>query len=176
MHTQMNSFRSILLIIVCGLVSSCASTGGTAKFLPPGGSVVEIRQELTVNSGSRLFIQNGRAMKRAGVAVVTPYCYFSLDLIGDETRKPLTLKPDTFRVTKSYQRRDYVSSEFMQYAGRAGSDRTLSTIMELSSGIQQEVTRLVCSRWGMMGEVGWLTIAEMKSTLGGLVEIVLADN
>lgn len=173
MQIQVKIFRTVLIIAIAGLVTSCAGTSRTAVFIPPAGSLVELNEEISVGPRSRIFIQNGRVMERSGVSVVSTYCHFSLDPPG--TGPDHTLRPDSFQVAKSYQRRDYASSENLQYAGRAGSDRTLSTIMELTSGNQPEVTRLTCSRWGMISEDGWPTIKEMQTALGNMVRIVLSE-
>lgn len=122
----------------------------------------------------KLYIQDGRVRERAGVVVVEPYCHFTIDRIAADGGGNINLKPDTFEVTKAYRVRDLASSESIQYAGRAGSDRTLSTVMELAGGSQLEVIRLTCSRWGMISDDGWPTLNEMRDTLAPLVEIELA--
>lgn len=169
----MKLFRTALVFAIACLLVSCAGTNRSAVFIPPAGSLVELNEEINAGSLSRIFIQNGKVMERSGVSVVSTYCHFSLDLPG--TKADHTVRSDTFEVARAYQRRDYVSSENLQYAGRAGSDRTLSTILELTSGIQPEVTSLTCSRWGMMSEQGWPTITEMQDALGSLVRIVIAE-
>ena len=113
-------------------------------------------------------------MERASVVVVEPYCLFTIDRVAADEGGNINLKPDTFTVAKAYRIRDLASSENIQYAGRAGSDRTLSTIMELSGGSQSEVTRLTCSRWGMISDDGWPTLNEMQDTLAPLVEVEIA--
>ena len=172
----MITFRSIFIITFSSVVlASCAGTGRSAVFIPPDGALVELNREATVPRGGRVFIQYGRVVERGRVNVISPYCHFTVDRLGQDSFEPSTLNPDTFTITRTYRRRSYVSSEGVQFAGRAGVDHTLSTIMELASDQQPEVTRLTCSRWGMISDDGWLTMAEMKSTLSGLVDIVLSE-
>lgn len=171
----MITFRSIFIILFSSVViASCAGTGRSAVFIPPDGTLVELNREVTVPRGGRVFIQYGRVVERGRVDVISPYCHFTVDRLGQDSLQPSTLNPDTFTITRSHQGRSYASSEGVQFSGRAGVDHTLSTVMELTSDRQPEVKRLTCSRWGMISDDGWLTIAEMKSTLSGLVDIVLS--
>jgi hypothetical protein len=156
------------------LLAGCASTATSPHSFPPPGSLVKLQQEVSVSGKKKLYIQDGRVRERAGVVVVEPYCHFTIDRVAADGDGNINLKPDTFEVTKAYRIRDLASSENIQYAGRAGSDRTLSTVIELTGGSQPEVTRLTCSRWGMISDDGWPTLNEMRDTLAPLVEIELA--
>lgn len=166
----MSIFRVLPTIIVCALLAGCATTGDP-MFTPPAGSLVKLEKEVTARSGKRIYIQNGTALDKREVDVLRPYCQFVLDELGEN----ISIAPDTFTVTKAYLQRRYALPGGVQYAGRAGSDATLSTVMTLSSGNQPQVTQLICSQWGELNVVGWVTIDEMKATLDGLVEIVLAQ-
>lgn len=172
----MFNLRSYITVVICAFVlTGCAATGGGVIFTPPAGSLVKLSQEVTARSGNRIFIQGGQVLERRDVTVADPHCQFSLDRSSTETRDAITIKPDTFTITEAYRQRDYALAEGIQYAGRAGSDRMLSTVMKLSSDSQPKVNQLVCSRWGMISNDGWLTISEMQTTLSGLVEIILAQ-
>jgi hypothetical protein len=171
-------FRGPLLAMLffSFLLAGCASTATSPHSFPPPDSLIKLQQEVSVSGKKKLYIQDGRVRERAGVVVVEPYCHFTIDRVaadGDGDGN-INLKPDTFEVTKAYRVRDLASSENIQYAGRAGSDRTLSTVIELIGGSQPEVTRLTCSRWGMISDDGWPTLNQMRDTLAPLVEIELA--
>jgi hypothetical protein len=172
----MITFRSIFIITFgSAVLASCAGTGSNAVFIPPDGTLAELNREVTVPRGGRVFIQYGQVVERGRVNVISPYCHFTVDRPGQDSFQPSTLDPDTFTITRTHQGRSYALSEDVQFAGRAGVDHTLSTVMELTSDQQPEVKRLTCSRWGMISDDGWLTIAEMTSTLSGLVDIVLSE-
>ena len=162
-------------LLFTSALAGCASMGGKPIYTLPEGSSIKLNQEITARSGKRVFMQDGQALSRSDVTITNPYCLFSLDYVNQDTRDVVSIKPDTFTVTKAYRQRDYVLADGVQYAGRAGSDRTLSTVMEISSENQPEVTQLICSRWGMISDDGWVTITEMQTTLSGLVEIVSAE-
>lgn len=170
----MSSFRKYLAVLSCASVlAGCAATKDTALYTLPAGSQIKVNQELSTSGGNRLIIQGGKVLERRDVNVVTPYCQFSLRRSGEETREPLVIKPGVFSATKSYRQQDWSWAEGLQFAG--DTDRSMSTIVELSSDDQPEVTSLVCSRWGSFYVGGWVTIAEMRTTLNPLVELLLTE-
>lgn len=171
----LSAFKPLFVTVAAGLLlAGCATSATKPHAFPPPGSMVKLQQEVSASGMKKLYIQDGRVRERAGVVVVEPYCHFAIDRVAANGDGTIKLKPDTFEVTKAYRVRDLASSENIQYAGRAGSDRTLSTVMELTGGSQPEVTRLTCSRWGMISDDGWPTLNEMRDTLAPLVEIELA--
>lgn len=164
--------RLLTVAALAGLIlTGCASTGGNPAWLPPPGSKVELLQEIPAGDKTKVYIQNGRVSGRSGVSVNTPYCFLTLDRVAPQPNDSFIVQPGVFEVVKSYRKRDMVSAEPVQYAGRAGSDRTMATIMELVPAAQPEVKSLTCARWGMMQEDGWPSIDEMKATLRPLIEI-----
>jgi hypothetical protein len=170
----MNYFHPIAVIISLVALVGCAATGSNPVWLPPPGSVVKLQQDIAVEGRSRIYIQNGRVLDRASVSVQSPYCYLAVDRLTPSDADDFTVRPDTFEVVKSYRSRSMASVGSTQYAGRAGSDQTLSTVMELTARAQPEVRRLVCARWGMVNEDGWPTVDEMRATLGPIIEFEFA--
>ena len=156
------------------LLTGCAPTGGSPTFLPPAGTEVQVNQELNARSGARLHVQNGEVLERRDVDVLYPYCVFRVT----RSSTPLVIQRGTFTVTTSYRRLDYAWAEGLLLASdtlllTSGSNRSMDTIMELSSDTQPEVSVLVCQRWGDRRLDGFLTIPEMQGTLGGLVTMTL---
>lgn len=163
--------RTYLATVLCmSLLAGCASTG---LYTLPIDSQIKVKQELRANGGRRLFIQDGQVLQRENVKVVTPYCWFSVRHSNEETLKPIVIRPGIFTITKSYRQQDWSWAEELQFAG--DTDRSMTTTMELSSDTQYEVTSLACSRWGSIYVGGWVTTAEMRTTLNGLVEFVVAE-
>ncbi len=165
------------VVIYVYILSGCATTGGVPIFTPPAGSLLKLKQEVKVRGNKRIYIQGGQVLERRDVTVINPHCRFVIDRSAEEAGDAISIKPDTFTITEAYRQRDYAFAQEVQYAGRAGSARLLSTVMKLSSADQPEVTQLFCSRWGMLSEAGggWLTITEMRATLKGVAEIELAE-
>lgn len=170
----MLNIRTFVTILSCTLVlAGCAITGSTALYTLPVGSQITVKQKLRAHDGKRLIIQDGLVLQRKDVNIVRPYCQFSLRRSSEETREPILIEPGVFTVTDSYRRQDWSWAEGLQFAG--DTDRDMSSIMELSSVNHPEVTRLVCTRWGSVYVGGWVTIADMRATLGDLVEFVIAE-
>lgn len=170
----MNILRKYALgISACLVLTGCAGTQSNPTWLLPPGSEVVLQQDIDAESRSRVYIQNGRVLERAGVSVTSPYCFFTLDRVAPQPGDSFTIRAGTFEIVKSHRQRQMVAAEGIQYAGRAGSDRTMSTVMALDAD-QPEVKTLTCARWGMMMDDGWPRIDEMKSTLSPLVDIVVA--
>lgn len=161
-------FTGVCLLLLGG----CASIGGNPTFLPPVGSKVMVNQELGARSGTRLFVQDGQVVERRDVGVVRPYCQFVLFRSREEMGGPITIQPDTFTVTRSFRQKDYAWADGQQLA-EFRSNASMTTIMELSSELQPEVSQLLCLRWGSVRFDSWVTIDEMRVTLKPIVEIEL---
>lgn len=163
----------IYFFFAIALLTGCATTG-SPTFLPPAGTEIRVTQELSVRGGSRLHIQNGEVLARRDIGVLNPYCVFRMSRTGEEQNTPLVIEPGVFTVTRSFQELDFAWAEGLQFASRI-SNRSMTTIMELSSDTQPEVRQLNCIRWGDRRLDGYVTIPEMQATLGGLVSMTLAD-
>jgi hypothetical protein len=136
------------------------------------GTKIEVTTELVGGGGARLFIQHGEIRRRRDVAVHEPYCLFVSNRPRSAFSEPLVVAAGVFTVTSSFRRLDYTSAEGTELAD-LDSNRDLSTIMQLSSDTQPEIDRLTCSRWGSRILDRFLTIADMRGALGGLVNINL---
>ena len=192
-------FSCVVTIVVALVLHGCASTAGSPAFRLPPGSKVQVLQELSASSGSRLSIQYGRVMPRNKVTAVDPHCQFYLYRSKEEMRDPIVIRPGTYIVKRTLQRPDYVWNEGLKFA-RAGGEsehlmaaqrfdftwndslqvaqaggqsRHLVTTMELSSGPQPEVRELRCGIWGMMRIDGYLSLNQMQAALGGLVKFII---
>ena len=169
--------RCIVAMIVAFTVSGCVSLKGSPTFMLPAGSKVQVIQELSAVSGTRVSIQYGRVMPRKQITRVDPHCQFYLYRSQEEMRDPVVIKPGTFAVKRTFQRRDYAWAEgakFAFFTGEGDPTRQPTTIMELSSDQQPEVSDLRCAIWGTISVEGYLTIDQMQATLGNLVKLAPA--
>ena len=110
------------------------------------------------------------------LTVQEPYCQFYVLRSQDELRKPLTIVPDTFTIKHVFRRRDLTAVEGVQLAFEGIlyhhylSQYTMSTYMEISSGDQPDVIRLICSRWSDPYYWYHVSIEEVIETLGGIAQ------
>ena len=129
-------------MIVTLVFSGCVSTSGIPTFMLPVGSKIQVIQELSAVGGTRVSIQYGRVMPRKLITFVDPHCQFYLYRSREEMRDPVVIKPSTFTVKRTFQRRDYTWAERLQFAffvgGEGDPTRHPTTIMELSSDQQTE--------------------------------------
>ena len=168
----MKGSRTVLALAALLAATSCASTAGSPTLIPPPGSRIEVTQELRAGGGARLLMQYGEIKARRDVAIMEPYCLFVSTRPRSEFGQPLVIGPGTFTVERSYRRLDFTWAAGMEIA-ELDSSRDMSTIMELSSDTQPGIDRMTCTRWGSRWQDGFLTIAEMRGALGGLVSIRL---
>ena len=157
-------------------VNGCVSIGGAPTFMLPAGSKVQVTQDLSAVGGTRVSIQYGRVMPRKEITLVDPHCQFYLYRSREEMRDPVVIKPGTFTVTRTFQRRDYTwanGAQFAFFTGDGDPTRHPTTIMELSSGQQPKVRDLRCAIWGTTYVEGYLTIEQMQTTLGDLVKLIV---
>ena len=168
--------RCVVAMIVTLVFSGCVSTSGTPTFMLPVGSKIQVTQELSAVGGTRVSIQYGRVMPRKQITFVDPHCQFYLYRSQEKMREPVVIKPGTFTVKRTFQRRDYAWAEGLQFAfftGDGDPTRHPTTIIELSSDQQPEVKDLRCAIWGTTYIEGYLTIEQMQAALGNLVNLIV---
>ena len=167
--------RCAVAVVVTLVLSGCVSTSGAPTFMLPVGSKVQVIQELSAVSGTRVSIQYGRVMPRKQITLVDPHCQFYLYRSQVEMRDPVVIRPGAFTVKRTFQRREYAWAEGLQLAfftGDGDPTRHPTTVMELSSDQQPEVKDLRCAVWGTTYIEGYLTIDQMQATLGDLVKLI----
>ena len=186
-------FGSVLGILpATALAFSNSTTFFTSKVEVPKGSSVQINQPLTIKSGnSKVYMQRGQAMSRIE-HTYEPYCYFATKRPKSEMETTATLRPAIFTVTKEYRLRDqtaslpYLSagltnigidtgSSFWLAGANAGGPLNLNYYMKLSNDSQSPVTALVCGIYAQPDERGIPTLGEMKTAVGPLATISVAD-
>ena len=172
--------RTIRTCLVTGLLMlvliGCSSTAyySSPYMTPLIGATIRLNQELSARAGARIYVQYGRVMSWSKLTIQEPYCQFYVLRTSEELRQPLNIEPDAFRIKQVFRRKDLTAVKGVQLAFRGIrhqqdlSPRTMSTYMELSSMLQPNVTRLICSRWA--DPVFWehVSIEEIIETLGEL--------
>ena len=148
---------------------------------PRVGTMIELKQELSVRGGQRIYLQYGFQKRFADVDKQEPYCQFYVLRTADELRQPVTIEPDTFIVHEVFRRKDSVAVEGVQVAmgekeiDHGSSQRTMSTYLELTSDRQPNVTRLICSRWADPAKRYHVSVDEIVSSLGDVAQLVPPD-
>ena len=172
------SFCGLVLLTACQTVNRTDPNDSAASVIPAGSSII-LNQPLTFDIGfSRSYIQHGKALHFKDVRTRYPYCYF----YRYEPRKALqavrTVPLGQFKVIHSYQTMEVASTSFMQKASMDDgyAEVYLSSIMELESPSQPEINKLICSVFGEQNQWNYVSVNQIKKTLGGVAEIILSTD
>lgn len=158
---------SVVAVLILG---GCASVGeDDAPYLLPVGSEVELTQTIDTKRGATINIQSGQVARRGELEIVFPYCLFQVWRSAEEIDDPLVIEQDTFVVKNVSRQLDYIAVMGVQFAAGSDANRSLSSVMELSSDKQPFVRRLVCVKWGNPTRDRYVSLHEMQTALGKLV-------
>lgn len=141
--------------------------------LPAAGTRIQLNEPLRVPAGTaRVFIQFGKVRPHRELNTYETYCKFFVPRSRTELAEPYQIEADEFTVTKAQRGRD----EFADASGafrkvRDGTTTTLVVRMKIRSERQPMVAEFICARFGSNNFYDYPTVAEMKSTLGGLVTL-----
>ena len=195
MTSKSGFLKSIAILLFVTPVTAMALTSSvtfyTSSTQVPEGSSVAINQPLTIDSGnSKVYMQRGQAMSRIK-HTYEPYCYFATKRPKAEMKITATLQPTDFTVIKEYRRRDQTASIPYEvatsisigvsigsgtwFARAEGGPQNLNYYMKLSNTSQSPVTALVCGIYAQPDERGIPTLDEMKTAVGALATISIAD-
>ena len=194
-----NKLLTLLAVLFLSACSLPPYKPMTIKALLPVGANLILTQPIEIPADrSYMYIQGGRVMPLKNYNTVNvryPYCTLHLQSI---TTTAFTIMPGQFKVTKVVEWEDYHDTnnrgQFMNASGFASGPaysqgavfkaRRMSieesaglptvmyaTIMTLSSAQQPEVKSLVCGYWEDLGVGEPLSLDDMKSALGDLIQI-----
>lgn len=146
------------------------------------GSMIELLQPLDFLPGySRTFIQSGQPQTYSEVDQRLPYCQFYRYEPPSAVQTLRSIQPDLFKVTASSQTMEIGTTGVsifasIGYSGRRDrDDYLLSSVMKLSSDLQPEIVELKCAVLDESDHWNFLSVNQIKATLGELVTITLPD-
>jgi hypothetical protein len=148
-------------------------------FSVPLRSTFTLHTEITIPpDNTSVYFQFAKVVPVSNIDFYKPHCKFELYSISEQARQ---VRPDTFVVTRIVDQREDVSVKWPRYAG-LGLARvdgpvhlTFSTTMYLDSGLQPDVFRMNCKRWDWPAIGEFLSINEMRQTLGDYFSLTLAE-
>ncbi len=190
--------RNTLILLISSLVAACGISLGyeptTIKERLPIGSRLSLLRALVIPvEHSYVYIVEGEVAPFKdynSVYIYKPYCMLRLQEPSSQARQ---VEADHFTVTKIIEWEDYhgglntlklASAELAGVrvhgvigGGIIGLDDAgpstimYATVMSLHSARQPEVKELVCGHWDTQGVVEPLTLHDMQSALGSLIQI-----
>ncbi len=153
-------------------------------FEVPVDSKLVLNRELVVPAQQRyLYLQNGKALNFQDVNPYFPYCALELHT---KKAQPQPIRPDTFAIHKVSQRHQFsLARADVQVAGRNtaqirdldGIDpwQVVATLLELYSETQRDVVLMACASWGLPQNMPYITVAEIRRSLGEIFSLHLAQ-
>jgi len=144
----------------------------------PVGSKLILNKEITIPADlARRYFQNGRAMQKKEVDIYHPHCSIVMNtLVGHERM----IKPTVFEIYKVVDEHDYVQRP-VHVASRIFGNVDGLTIIGyasfyfLSSPDEPDVRSLECAQWDDPVNVEYLSINEVKKSLGEYFSLQLND-
>lgn len=171
-------------LLVVALLTACDNSQvvrdeNSQFFSVSPGSTFTLNREITIQpDNTSVYLQNGKIEPVSNIDFYKPHCKFELYTISEESR---VVNPDTFVVTRIVDQIEDVSISWPTHAalGMAFADGpvhlTYLTTMYLESKIQPDVFRMNCKRWDWPATGEYLSINEMRQSLGDYFTLTLAD-
>ncbi|NOX44046.1 MAG: hypothetical protein GXP19_09985 [Gammaproteobacteria bacterium] len=171
--------KKIFVLALAMLLASCQSMYGTYGSSPfselPVNSTLTLNHKLVIPSGlAAAYIQDGRVILDSQVRVWQPNCKFEIRTIKDI---PQIIKPDRFNITRFNLDTNLVSSNVIQLVsvgmlsvdGGGATAEIYITEMFLYSEKQPDVLRLSCQYWEDPQDGNYLSLLQVKNTLGDII-------
>lgn len=167
------------LVFLAACQSLPATNPASPYYQIPAGSQLVLHQAVTIPAHTaHVFIQGGQLLAPRRLNPVNQY-YPNCKL---EVRQPAdraqTIAPDTFIVTRVSQNWYDAGLVFPLYASVGDDDgpsmQNYITTLFLHSERQPQVWRLDCQHWQYPAEAEFLTLAQIRQTLGNVMSVELA--
>ena len=172
---------AILVLIVIG---GCSYQGRYIQPTVPDGAIMQITVGFRdLPNGSKLYFQNGRHISRGELDRWLPYCELYVFNRDKQADYHTSVLPGQFDVAASRFNREIVNNanpqkfKSIQLASLLWRDDgppsyiLYSTTMNLFSNQQPDVKKLTCSQKASTYGEYHLTLAQIRETLGQLIEL-----
>ncbi len=179
-----NRFAGLVIGISLALFlqPAIASYQGPGLYRQAMGGTITLNQDIQVNQGVRIHIQNGRVEDFKEITKAEPYCYFYSTRGKDRLKDPFQVKQAKFVVSDVIRRREIVLSSPIQVASFGGSffngggvQYTMATKFLLGDTRQSDLDSLICSVWADPRDRSYVTYDEINETLGDVASMELAS-
>ena len=177
----------VILLAAVVLLSACQTTyegnENSPYYMVPVGSTLILHKDAVIPPMlAGIYFQAGQALPLSQVNQYYPHCKFEVLNIRDN---PRSIRADTFAIKKVVQETSHsVDAGQIRIAGLSmgigigmhdgASVQTYATRLNLRSEKQPEVYRLSCGLWAYPYDGKYLTINEIRKTLGDFFTLQLA--
>lgn len=169
----MKYFLIILVLITTMDLTACSYPVTKDKnsyfYSVPVGTTLTLNKEIIIPANlARRYFQNGESMNEKGIDIYYPHCNILMNTLAEYSR---TIKPTVFEIYRVIdeeehaQRPVYFASTNSSGVG-GPSIIAYSTYYYLRSKNKSDVRSLECLQWGDPYDVEYLSINEIKKSLG----------
>jgi hypothetical protein len=144
----------------------------------PVGSKLILNKEITIPANlARRFFQDGKPMKKNDIDIYYPYCSILMNTLVDYER---TIKPTVFEIYKVIddedysQRPVYLASNFLTSID-GPTIIGYASYYYLRSTEDSDVRTLECAQWNDPFNIEYLSINEVKKSLGDYFTLQIND-
>jgi hypothetical protein len=170
-----------LLLAACSQRYMVSDDLAYAYNLPPVGSTLVLKRAVEIPAGeARIFLQNGKPMKKSDFDRYKPSCSFEVRKLADQPRE---IDPDSFlvtqvqRLTEQVVQRSAPSTGFVKVDVEAGGGKPLVVHgyhLWLGSDRQPNVMRMTClGAFDDLNRAVPPSLEDVKKTLGDYAELML---
>lgn len=139
-------------------------------YLPATGTTLSLHQPLTIAADKAgVYIQNGKLTEFNQIQRYSAHCRIEVYKFSNNSQ---VIQPDTFTILKISQQQSMLDSSPLRKVNRYDGGVAFlyySTDFYLSSFKQPNVYRLICGHWLLAKEGGYLSLTEIRSTLGQII-------
>jgi len=175
--------RLILILSISLLLISCSQSRlkdeNLYTYSIPVGSTLTLNQPVTIASNlGRTYFQSGKVVPEHDLNIYYPHCSLTVNTIFEYER---TISPTQFNIYKVMDNEEYAQG-YILYASSSmtvSSDGPIITGLAsyyyLKSAIEPDVRTLECIQWDSPYENNYLSINEVRKTLGNIFTLNLSN-
>jgi len=159
------------------LVKQPAKNENSYTYSIKAGSVITLNKEITVAANlGRTFFQYGNVITEKNLNIYYPHCSITVNTISDVNR---IISPTTFNIVKVIDDEEYAQG-YMLFADNslnlALGGAIISGLVSyyyLQSVDAPDVRTLECIQWDSLYENNYLSISEIRKSLGDIFTLTL---
>ncbi len=173
----------LALVLALTLLSACQALAEKGEDSPyytvPAGSKLLLHKPLTIPAfKAGVYLQGGEVLPYKDIDAYYPHCKFEVKDVKDT---PQSIEPDEFAVYKVVEGEDYSAVAYPRLASlgvisAGGAGRVMYfTSFYLRSAKQPNVMLLICQHWEDPTDAEYLTVSQIRKTLGEFFTLKLAE-
>jgi len=169
----MKCFLTSLILSSALVLTACSSPPvkdhDSFFYSVPVGSKLRLNKEITIPANlARRYFQNGKAMKNKDINIYYPHCSLLMNTLVDYER---TIKPTVFESYKVMDDEDYAQGRIYFVANflTSADGPTIiayASYYYLRSSKDSDVRSLECVQWNDPFDIEYLSVNEVKKSLG----------